>query len=145
MKRATLSLACASIRAIHIRASLVAAALLFLSTQTFAQHLSYGVAAGTALTPDFSTYYFAILQGQIDVVRSVGKGVIIGPILEWSFSPYSSLESDALFRELRFEDLYAGNHNPFGNRVAIGANADARFTGLIQSCISTFRSDKGKR
>ncbi|HEY7210564.1 MAG TPA: outer membrane beta-barrel protein [Bryobacteraceae bacterium] len=76
-----------------------------------AQHLSYGVAVGTALTKDFNNYSFPYAPGIVDFERPGGRGIIVGPILEWRFSPHFSVEGDGLFRELRYEGS-GGNHNP---------------------------------
>jgi hypothetical protein len=86
-------------------------AILLCSNVAFGQRLSYGVVAGTALTDDFTSYYS--FEGDFSTVEKSGdKGVIVGPMLEWNFSPYFSVEVNGLFRELRFEDLQAGAHNP---------------------------------
>jgi hypothetical protein len=95
----------------YLRALSAAAVVLFSSTEAFGQHLSYGVVAGTALTDDFNSFYL-VFQGFQTIQKSGGKGVIVGPMLEWNFSRHFSLEADGLFRELRFEDVYAGSHNP---------------------------------
>jgi hypothetical protein len=78
----------------------------------FGQHFSYGVVAGTALTDDFNSFYLPSVSGFATIEKSGGKVVIVGPMLEWNFSQHFSLEADGLFRELRFEDFYAGAHNP---------------------------------
>ncbi len=94
-----------------VRVGVFAAMLLLFSNALFGQRFSYGVDAGTALTKDFSAYYY-LSAGSVTLERSGGKGVIVGPTLEWNFSPDISLEVDGLFRELRFEDLHGGAHNP---------------------------------
>jgi hypothetical protein len=95
----------------YLRVLPVAAAVLFSSATAFAQHLSYGVVAGTALTDDFNSFYLPFQRAAI-IQKSGGKGVIVGPMLEWNFSQHFSLQADGLFRELRFEDFYGGAHNP---------------------------------
>jgi hypothetical protein len=86
--------------------------VLWFSDVAFGQHFSYGVVAGTALSDDFSSHYFPSVAGFSTLQRPGGKGVIVGPMLEWNFSPHTSVEINGLFRELRFEDLHAGAHNP---------------------------------
>jgi len=87
----------------------VSVALLLSSPTAFGQHFSYGAVAGTALTDDFNSLYVPL---ESISQKSGGKGVIVGPMLEWTFSKHLSVEADGLFRELRFEDALAGMHNP---------------------------------
>lgn len=97
-----------------MRAGVVAVIVLLFSHLAFGQRFSYGVVAGTALTDDFSSFYYPSAgSGASPTVRKPGgKGVIVGPMLEWNFRPHVSFEVNGLFRELRFEDLNAGAHNP---------------------------------
>ena len=95
------------------RLGVFVAVLLSCATAAFSQHLSYGVVAGTALTDDFDSFYEApIGSGPPDIIKSGGKGVIVGPMLEWRLSSPFSVELDGLYRELRFEDARGGAHNP---------------------------------
>jgi hypothetical protein len=97
----------------HLRVGIFAAAILFSPLAVFGQHFSYGVVAGTALTDDFNSLYAPGIDGSLPtILKSGGKGIIVGPMLEWRFSPHFAIEADGLFRELRFEDKYAGAHNP---------------------------------
>ncbi len=112
MLRGTDAYDCTSKRVMCIRAGVVAAIGLFSSAAAFGQHFSYGIVAGTALTDDFNSFYYPSGQGLPTIEKSGGKGVIVGPMLEWSFSKHFSVEADGLFRELCFENVYAGVHNP---------------------------------
>ena len=76
------------------------------------QHFIYGVAVGTALSEEFNSVFYPDRQGFSSLEKSGGKGVIVGPMLHWNFSPRFSVEGDGLFRELRFENSLAGAHNP---------------------------------
>ncbi|MGI9073777.1 MAG: hypothetical protein ACR2JB_21235 [Bryobacteraceae bacterium] len=90
----------------------MSAVVLLSTTGAFGQRFSYGVVAGTALTDDFNSFYLPFSQGLATIEKSGGKGVIVGPMVEWNFSQRFSFEADGLFRELRFEDAFAGPHNP---------------------------------
>lgn len=78
-----------------------------------AQHFSYGVAIGTALTDDFNSKGpFPPNQRFFqEGIRSAGKSVIVGPVLQWNFAPHFAVEANGLFRELHFDSLEAGSHN----------------------------------
>ena len=78
------------------------------ASDTFAQNLSLGIIAGGSVTDGFQTenspanlHFF-----------STSKDYLIGPTIEWAFSPRWSIEADALFRELHFALAYIG---PGGN------------------------------
>ncbi|MGH9655322.1 MAG: hypothetical protein ACRD6B_17865 [Bryobacteraceae bacterium] len=89
--------------------------VLLSSTAAFGQHFSYGAVAGTTLTDDFNSLYRPPPGGPLgmgELVKSDGKSVIVGPMLEWNFSPHFSLETDGLFRELHYQTAHAGNHYP---------------------------------
>jgi hypothetical protein len=95
-----------------IRRWVVSAVFLLSTTGAFGQHFSYGVVAGTALTDDFNSFYLPSSGGSPTIEKSGGKGVIVGPMVEWNFSQRFSFEADGLFRELRFEIAFGGAHNP---------------------------------
>jgi hypothetical protein len=95
------------------RIGVIAALTLACSPACFSQHFAYGVVAGTALTDDFNFFYLPpIYPGPETIQKAGGKSLIIGPMLEWSFSPHFSLEADGLFRELHYTTAHAGNQYP---------------------------------
>jgi hypothetical protein len=108
----------------HMRCAVVGAVALLSSTTAFGQHLSYGVVVGTALTDDFNSFYLPF-QGVAIIQKSGGKGVIVGPMLEWNFSQGCSFEADGLFRELRFENALGGAHCAHAAVHALGRRHEA--------------------
>jgi hypothetical protein len=77
------------------------------------QRFSYGLTAGSALTDDFNSSYYPSSGGFLPTnITSGDKSVIVGPTLEWNFTPRFSVEADGLFRELRYKNSLAGDHNP---------------------------------
>ncbi len=87
------------------------------STFAFGQHLNYGVVAGTALTNDFeSTFSGCCLGNGFPQLRTpAGKSAfIVGPMLGWNFSQHLSVEGNALYRELHYDNL-----DPAGPRDAV--------------------------
>lgn len=87
------------------------------SAPLVSQHLSYGIVAGTALTNDFQSSYFECCPGSgfSQLQAPAGKSAFVGgPKLEWDFSRHFSLEANALYRELHYDNL-----DPAGPRDAV--------------------------
>ncbi|MDX2178474.1 MAG: hypothetical protein SFV18_02700 [Bryobacteraceae bacterium] len=78
-----------------------------------AQNLRFGVTGGTALTPDYSTYFVpggtislpdgGVVSFRPITTRSGSRTIIGGPTLGWSFNDRFSLESGAIYRRLNLE------------------------------------------
>jgi hypothetical protein len=78
-----------------------------------AQHLRFGVIAGTGLTSDYTTYNspeqsVSLSDGRLFVfpgylVKPADRSPIGGPLLEWEFNDRFSIETNAIYRRLRVQ------------------------------------------
>ncbi len=90
---------------------------LFICALAAAQTLSFGVVGGAGLTPDFKSFFSAAgppLPPIVPTDSSAPERYIAGGMLEYRLPNDWSIEVDALFHPLRFdEDHYAGGtlHN----------------------------------
>ena len=82
----------------------ITALVLFLVYGASGQSLSLGVVGGGSVTDAFQSY----VPPGVDVIRlySESKDYLIGPMVEWRFSPHWSLEVDGLYRKLHLTEAF---------------------------------------
>jgi len=79
------------------------------------QSLSLGVVGGGSVTNAFQPY----TPPGVDVIRlySESKDYLVGPMLEWRFSPQWSFEADGLYRKLHLTEAFV-EPNGFLNSIS---------------------------